>query len=211
LVPAEGGFLALDGSGTAMSYHALAQALSETRRRDRNGQHVLSKSITHHAEGEAWSSGCCIACLSIDKETGVPRVDKLVFVDDAGRVVNPMLVEGQLIGGMAQGFGEALMERIVYDEQGQLLTGSLMDYAVPRASDVPTVELASLATPSPTNPLGAKGVGEAGCIGIPAAIVNAIVDALAPFGVRHLDMPLTSEKIWRAMREGARPETENET
>jgi carbon-monoxide dehydrogenase large subunit len=211
LVPAEGGFLALDGSGTAMSYHALAQALADTPRRDRYGQHVLSKSITHHAEGEAWSSGCCIACLSIDKETGVPRVDKLVFVDDAGHVVNPMLVEGQLIGGMAQGFGEALMERIVYDEQGQLLTGSLMDYAVPRASDVPAVELASLATPSPTNPLGAKGVGEAGCIGIPAAIVNAVVDALAPFGVRHLDMPLTSEKIWRAMREGARPETENET
>jgi carbon-monoxide dehydrogenase large subunit len=122
-----------------------------------------------------------------------------------------MLVEGQLLGGMAQGFGESMMERIVYDEDGQLVTGSLMDYALPRANDVPAVELTSLATPSPTNPLGAKGVGEAGCIGIPAAIVNAVVDALSPFGVRHLDMPLTPEKIWRAMRETARPETEIKT
>jgi carbon-monoxide dehydrogenase large subunit len=172
---------------------------------------LLSTSVTFHTPGEAWSSGCCIACVSIDKETGVTRIDKLVLADDAGRVVNPMLVEGQLIGGMAQGFGEAMMERVVYDEDGQLVTGSLMDYALPRANDVPALELTSLATPSPTNPLGAKGVGEAGCIGIPAAIVNAVVDALSPLGVRHLDMPLTPEKIWRAMRESARSETEDDT
>jgi aerobic carbon-monoxide dehydrogenase large subunit len=115
-------------------------------------------------------------------------------------VVNPLLVEGQLVGGLAQGLGEALMEELVYDEEGQLLTGSLMDYRLPRAADIPTVELGEWRTPSPSNALGAKGVGEAGCIGVPAAIVNAAVDALRPFGVSHLDMPLTAAKLWQAMQ-----------
>jgi carbon-monoxide dehydrogenase large subunit len=120
-----------------------------------------------------------------------------------------MLVEGQLLGGLAQGLGEALMERIVYDESGQLLTGSFIDYQMPRAADMPPVILAKHATPSVMNPLGAKGVGEAGCIGIPAAIVNAVVDALSPFGVRHLDMPLTSATIWAAMRGAGKRSTDN--
>ncbi len=166
----------------------------------------LVSSVVFHADGEAWSSGCCIAAVSIDADTGVPTIEHLAWVDDAGVVVNPLLVEGQLLGGMAQGIGEALMERVVYDGDGQILTGSLMDYALPRAADMPPVLLRSLATPSPVNALGAKGVGEAGCIGVPAAIVNAVVDALAPFGVRHLDMPLTSEKIWRALRDAANRE-----
>lgn len=115
-------------------------------------------------------------------------------------MVNPMLVEGQLMGGVAQGFGEAMMERIVYDADGQLLTGSLMDYALPRAADMPALRLASAPTRTMLNLLGAKGVGEAGCIGVPAAIVNAAVDALSGFGVEHLDMPLTGERIWRAVQ-----------
>ncbi len=158
--------------------------------------------IVYEAAGEAWSSGCCIAFVAIDRDTGALTVENVVWVDDAGTVINPMLVEGQLRGGLAQGLGEALMERIVYDADGQLLTGSLMDYAVPRARDIPPTVLASRSSPSPANLLGAKGVGEAGCIGIPAAIVNAAVDALARFGIRHLDMPLSAEKLWRVIDSG---------
>ncbi|MBL8671072.1 MAG: xanthine dehydrogenase family protein [Alphaproteobacteria bacterium] len=174
-------------------WDGLARALAAS------GAHLPSASLVYEAAGEAWSGGCCVAAVAIDRETGVPVVERLAWADDAGTVVNPMLVEGQLLGGAAQGLGEALLERIVYDRDGQLLTGSLMDYALPRAGDMPPVALASLATPSPANALGAKGVGEAGTIGVPAAIANAVLDALAPFGVAHLDMPLTSERIWRAL------------
>ncbi len=185
LEPGPDGLHAPDGA--ALRWAALA------------GEDGLTAEEVYHAPEEAWASGCCIALLSIAADTGIPTVEKLVWVDDAGVVVNPMLVQGQLLGGLAQGFGEAMMERLVHDAHGQLLTGSLMDYAVPRAADVPQVTLDKLATPSAANTLGAKGVGEAGCIGVPAAIVNAAVDALSPFGVTHLDMPLTSEKLWRAM------------
>ncbi len=161
----------------------------------------------YESEGEAWSSGCVVAHVRIDPETGVLILERIVWVDDAGVVVNPMLVEGQMLGGMAQGIGEALLERMVYDEDGQLLTASFMDYALPRACHMPDVRLSKIETPSPCNPLGAKGIGEAGCVGVPAAIVNAAVDALSPFGVTHLDMPLTSEKLWQAMRNGVPRET----
>ncbi len=168
---------------------------------------TLSAGAVFEAGGEAWSSGCCIAAAAIDRDTGVPTVEGLWLADDAGVVVNPLLVEGQLLGGVAQGLGEALMERIVYDADGQLLTGSLADYALPRAADMPPVRLTSLCTPSPANPLGAKGVGEAGCIGVPAAIANAVHDALAPLGVGIPDLPLTGERIWRAIH-GPRNEEE---
>jgi carbon-monoxide dehydrogenase large subunit len=156
----------------------------------------------YHADGEAWSSGCCIAVVSVDADTGEPTIERLTWIDDAGVVVNPMLVEGQLRGGLAQGLGEVMRERIVYDNDGQLITASLMDYAVPRARDIPPVDIDKVQTRSPANALGAKGVGEAGCIGVPAAIMNAAIDAVSPFGVGHLDMPLTSEAIWRAINTG---------
>ena len=162
----------------------------------------LRTHCVYESEGEAWSSGCCIATVSIDAETGVLKVERIVWVDDAGVVVNPMLVEGQMIGGLAQGLGEAMLERIVYDEAGQLVTASFMDYAMPRAVHMPELQLSKIETPSPFNYLGAKGIGEAGNVGVPAAIVNAAVDALSPFGVTHLDMPLTSERIWKAMQPG---------
>ena len=165
------------------------------------GQGLRSHCV-YESEGEAWSSGCCIATVSIDPDTGVLTVDKIVWIDDAGVVVNPMLVEGQMIGGLAQGLGEAMLERIVYDEDGQLVTASFMDYAMPRAVHMPELQLGKIETPSPFNYLGAKGVGEAGNVGVPAAIVNAVVDALSPFGVTHMDMPLTSERIWTAMQAG---------
>lgn len=164
----------------------------------------LQVSERFETPGEAWASGCCVAAVAIDPETMELRVEQVTLVDDAGTVVNPLLLEGQLMGGLAQGLGEAVLERVVYDADGQLLTGSLMDYALPRAADVPPVRLASRPVPTSLNPLGAKGVGEAGCIGLPAAVMNAALDALAPLGVRHLDLPLTSETIWRAVREAAR-------
>jgi carbon-monoxide dehydrogenase large subunit len=136
--------------------------------------------------------------VEIDVETGMPKLGPIHWVDDAGRVLNPRLVEGQLVGGLAQGVGEALMERIVY-EGGQLLTGSLMDYQVPRASDIPPVRLTSAPVSSAANALGAKGVGEAGNIGVPAAIANAIHDALRPLGVTRIDPPFTAARIWEAI------------
>jgi carbon-monoxide dehydrogenase large subunit len=154
-------------------------------------------------EAEVWTFGTILCAVRIEKETGRLVIERLVWVDDAGTVINPLLAEGQLHGSLAQGFGQALLEAIVYDGDGQLVTGTLMDYAIPRADEVPHVLIEKTCTPSPLNPLGAKGVGEAGCIGIPPAVVNAAVDALAPFGVTHLDMPLTPARLWEALR-GAR-------
>jgi carbon-monoxide dehydrogenase large subunit len=160
----------------------------------------LEASSYFQPEAEVWSFGAVVAVVSIERDTGRPLIESLVWVDDAGTIINPLLAEGQLHGGLAQGFGQALLERIVYDEHGQLLTATLMDYAIPRADEVPPVAITKMHTPTPRNPLGAKGLGEAGCIAIPPALVNAAVDALAPFGVTHLDMPLTPEKLWRAMQ-----------
>ncbi len=145
--------------------------------------------------------GCQIAMLELDRETGEPRLLKMVAVNDAGHLINPLIVDGQLHGGLAQGIGQALVEEVVYDRDGQPLTGSFMDYALPRAADFPRFELDHTVTPTPVNPLGAKGVGEAGTIGSTPCIVAAAVDALSPFGVRHVDMMLRPEKLWRLMRE----------
>ena len=124
-----------------------------------------------------------------------------VVVDDVGTVINPLLVHGQITGGVAQGAGQALMEDIRFDsESGEIITGSFMDYAMPRASDLTGVAMKSNPVPTKTNPLGVKGCGEAGCVGALPAVVNAIVDALSEFGVRHIDMPATPERVWRAIR-----------
>jgi aerobic carbon-monoxide dehydrogenase large subunit len=146
--------------------------------------------------------GCHISMLEIDRETGEPSLLKLVAVDDAGNLINPMIVEGQIHGGLAQGIGQAMIEEVVYSEEGQLLTGSLMDYALPRATDFPTFELHGTVTPTPVNPLGAKGVGEAGTLGATPCIVNAAVDALSGLGVKHVDMMLRPEKLWRIIQGG---------
>ncbi|WP_378942110.1 xanthine dehydrogenase family protein molybdopterin-binding subunit [Mesorhizobium sp. ANAO-SY3R2] len=198
LVLGDHGVIAGYGAGQSVGWGELAEQLLGPNGEPKD--HALSSSVVFHADGEAWASGCCLAVVSASRDTGELAIEQLLWVDDAGRILNPLLVRGQLVGGMAQGLGEALMERIVYDEEGQLLTGSLMDYAVPRAIDIPAVRIEKIETPSPTNPLGVKGVGEAGCIGIPAAIFNAVADALAPLGARDLQMPLTSEKIWLAMQ-----------
>jgi aerobic carbon-monoxide dehydrogenase large subunit len=145
--------------------------------------------------------GAHICVVEVEPETGNVEIKKYVAVDDCGKVINPLLVDGQVQGGIAQGLGQALYEEVVYDENGQLLTGSLMDYPLPRASNLPHFELARTETPTPVNPLGVKGIGEAGTIGSTPAAVSAVVNALAPFGVTHIDMPLTPQKIWRVCRE----------
>lgn len=191
---------ALASRSTAIGGSAVLQAATQVRERWHRGEPLpLEAAVSCTASGEAWSSGCCVTAVAIDRDTGELAVERFAWADDAGVLVNPLLVEGQLCGGYAQGLGQALLERLVYDEQGQLLTGSLMDYALPRAGDMPPLELAKIETPSTANPLGAKGVGESGTIGVPAALLNAAVDALAPEGVQHLDLPLTSEKLWRAL------------
>jgi carbon-monoxide dehydrogenase large subunit len=141
--------------------------------------------------------GTHIAVVEIDRETGDIKFLRYVAVDDCGKVINPLLVEGQIHGGIVQALGQALYEEVVYDEQGQIVTGTLMDYAVPKAAHAPRFELDSTETPSPVNPMGVKGVGEAGTIGATPAIVNAVVDALSPLGVRHLDMPIRPEAVWK--------------
>ena len=143
--------------------------------------------------------GTHIVAVEVDRETGDLKFLRYVAVDDCGKVINPLLVDGQLHGGIVQSIGQALYEEVVYDDQGQLVTGTLMDYALPKASQIPWLELDRTETPSPVNPLGVKGVGEAGTIGATPAIVGAVVDALAPLGVRHLDMPLKPETIWKAI------------
>jgi len=145
--------------------------------------------------------GTHIVAVEVDRDTGQVNILKYIAVDDCGKQVNPLLVEGQVQGGIAQSIGAALMENTVYDENGQLLTGEFMDYAIPRAADIPDFVLGSTETPSPSNPLGVKGVGEAGTIGATPAIANAVVDALSPLGIRHIDLPFTPERVWRAIQE----------
>ena len=144
--------------------------------------------------------GAHICAVDVDRETGQVAIKKYVAVDDCGPQINPLLVEGQVQGGIVQAMGQALFEQTIYDENGQLLTGEFMDYAMPRATDIPEFILGSTVTPSPVNPLGVKGVGEAGTIGATPAIANAVLDALEPLGIRHLDLPLTPERVWKAIQ-----------
>jgi carbon-monoxide dehydrogenase large subunit len=147
--------------------------------------------------------GAHVCLVEVDKDTGKVEILKYVSVDDCGNVINPLIVEGQVHGGLAQGIGQALMEEAVYGDDGQLITGSFMDYNLPKADQLPSFELYRTTTPTPVNPLGAKGIGEAGTIGSTPCVVNAVCDALAPFGVDHIDMMLRPEKLWRIMNGGA--------
>jgi carbon-monoxide dehydrogenase large subunit len=198
------GAFEIAGTDRCLSFRAVAHAAYSGERMPRDLEPGLDESGYHDPASPTYSAGIHIAMLEIDRESGAITVHRHVAVDDCGRMVNPMIVEGQVHGGTAQGIGQALMEWSRYDEDGQLLTGSLMDYGPPRADDLPRFETASQETPAPGNALGVKGVGESGCIGAPSAIVNAAIDALSPLGVTSLDMPLTPPRIWEAIRR-ARP------
>jgi carbon-monoxide dehydrogenase large subunit len=163
----------------------------------------LEATVFFRQDHPSWSFGAGLAVVRVDRDTGQVRLERFVAVDDCGNAINPLLIDGQIVGGFAQGLGQTLLERIEYGEDGQLLTGTFMEYAIPRADDMPELVVDRTVTPSPLNPLGVKGVGEGSACVAPPAIVNAVVDALAPFGVGHVDMPLTAEKIWRAIHRGA--------
>jgi aerobic carbon-monoxide dehydrogenase large subunit len=160
---------------------------------------TLDAATMHENPAFAFANGCEVCEVEVDRETGTVRVVALSMVDDSGRSVNPMIVHGQQHGAVAQGLGQALMEACVYDPNGQLLSGSFMDYAIPRAGDLPSIAVESRDVPSPTNALGVKGAGEGGTVGAPGAVVHAILDALAPLGVTDLDMPATPEHVWQAI------------
>ncbi|PYR56196.1 MAG: carbon monoxide dehydrogenase [Acidobacteria bacterium] len=164
----------------------------------------LSDEAFFEPTNNTYPFGCHISMIEIDRETGEPTLLKLVAVDDAGHLINPLIVEGQIHGGLAQGIGQAMIEEVVYSEDGQLLTGSFMDYAIPRAIDLPRFELDATVTPTPVNPMGAKGVGEAGTLGSTPSVVAAAIDALSEFGVKHVDMMLRPEKLWRIIQQGGR-------
>jgi carbon-monoxide dehydrogenase large subunit len=149
-----------------------------------------------------WPFGAHICVVEVDAETGAVEIQKYVAVDDCGNVINPMIVDGQIEGGVAQGIGQALFEEVVYDEQtGVLRTGTLLDYSIPGIGEIPWLDLDHTITPSPTNELGVKGVGEAGTIAASAAVINAICDALSPFGIKHVDMPASPDRLWKQIKE----------
>jgi len=162
----------------------------------------LEATFVYDPPNFSWPAGCHIAVVEVDTETGDARLHRYVAIDDVGNVINPMIVDGQVHGGIVQGIAQALWEEAVYDESGNLLTGSLLNYLVPSAAELPSFELDRTVSPSPTNPLGVKGVGETGAIASTPAVVNAVVDALSPYGVTDIDMPTTPERVWRAIEAG---------
>jgi aerobic carbon-monoxide dehydrogenase large subunit len=196
------GIGSLASRSMAIGGSAVLEACKEALAKKQAGQALpITAEVKYVAAGETWSYGCVITQVCVDCDTGRLTIEKMLWIDDAGKIISPIQAHGQLIGGAAQGIGQAIMEKLFYDEQGQLTTGSLMDYAVPRASDMPAIELHSLETISPSNTLGAKGVGEAGCIGVPASLLNAASDALKHFpNAQNLNFPLTSEVLWQAMK-----------
>jgi carbon-monoxide dehydrogenase large subunit len=161
-----------------------------------------SLDVSHVSEGppSAFPNGCHVAEVEIDPQTGVVEVAKYSAVNDFGTVINPLLVEGQIHGGVVQGIGQALMENVSYDAEGQLLTGSYMDYAMPRAKHAPMFAVVNHPVPAKSNPLGTKGCGEAGCAGALTSIMNAVVDALAERGITHMDMPASPARVWEALQ-----------
>jgi carbon-monoxide dehydrogenase large subunit len=159
----------------------------------------LEDSAFYDPKNFTFPGGCHLVEVEVDPETGVVDVVKVTIADDVGVIINPMIVDGQAHGGLAQGIGQALYEECVYDDDGQLLSGSYMSYCMPRAADLPSFKVGNHVTPCTHNPVGVKGVGEVGAIGVPPAVINAVLDALAPLGVTHIDMPATPEKVWRAI------------
>jgi carbon-monoxide dehydrogenase large subunit len=199
VVPVEGGFGVVGAPGRQVSWARVAEIAYRGQGLPAGVEPGLEATRFFSPEGEVWSAGAFVVSIRIDRDTGVVTPERIAWLDDAGTIVNPLLADAQLEGSLAQGWGQVMMEDAALDRDGHLLSGTLMDYAIPRADDVPHAEIGHAHTPSPNNPLGVKGIGEAGTIGIPPAMVNAVVDALSPFGVTHLDMPLTPEKIWRAL------------
>jgi carbon-monoxide dehydrogenase large subunit len=197
----DGRFIARgQGDGGGLGILELAAAARIAENRPAGMEEGLDARARYEPQTPTFPNGCHVCEVEIDGDTGALRITGYVVVDDFGTIINPLLIAGQIHGGVVQGIGQAMMEQVAYDPRsGQLLSASFADYALPRADDLPPFGLTFNAVPTANNPLGAKGAGEAGAIAACAAVVNAAVDALEPFGVRHIDMPVTAEKIWRAM------------
>jgi carbon-monoxide dehydrogenase large subunit len=200
-VTMEGGEFVVSGTDRRMGFRDVAEAAHLWNVAVPGEEPGLEGVAFFEPDNTTFPFGAHLCRVEVDPETGEIRIDRYVAADDFGNVMNPLLADGQRIGGIVQGLGQALCEEVVYDEGGQLLTATLMDYAVPRAAMFPRLELLRTCTPTPLNPLGAKGLGELGTIGSTPCLVSAVLDALAPLGVRHLDMPLKPERVWRAIRE----------
>ena len=194
----DGRFFVAGSPARAVGWTELAAYAASDESPD-DASDALTADTDFRPPGETFPFGSHLCAVEIEPETGELRIVRYISVDDCGRVINPLLAEGQVHGGLAQGISQALFENAAYDAEGNFLTGSLLEYAVPRADMLPDYELRRTVTPTSINPLGAKGIGEAATIGSTPAVVNAVVDALRPWGVEHLDTPLTPEKIWRAM------------
>jgi carbon-monoxide dehydrogenase large subunit len=201
----EDGRFRVTGTERAVSLGEVARAAFQPTRLPPGLEPGLYETGTFVPAQDTWPNGCHVAEVEIDPDTGAVTVAGYVVVDDVGTVVNPLTLAGQIQGGVSQGMGQALMEEIVYDrDSGQLLTASLLEYALPRADTCPDLVIGSSPVPTELNPLGAKGAGEAGTVGALPAVMNAVADALVPVGVRHLDMPATPERVWRAIEEARR-------
>jgi carbon-monoxide dehydrogenase large subunit len=197
-----GGSCIDEKSGKAVSFAEIAWAAYRGINLPPNTQPGLVATHFWEPPNFTFPFGAHVVITEIDRDTGQIEIKRYVAVDDCGKILNPLLVAGQVHGGVAQGLGQALWEEAVYDENGQLLSGEFTDYAIPKAHMMPWIESSHTVTPSPVNPLGVKGVGEAGTIGCSPAVVNSVVDALSPLGVRHIDMPLTPQKIWQLIQQG---------
>jgi carbon-monoxide dehydrogenase large subunit len=198
--PAPMNFHVKGSPGQARSFAEIAFAAYTAHNLPPGVEPGLEEDTYYDPSNFTFPNSAHIAQVEVDRETGQVTIQKYFAVDDVGKIINPMIVKGQLMGGIAQGVGQALWEEGVYGKNGQLLTGTLLDYAMPRADAFPEVQMAQVVTPSPHNPIGVKGAGEMGTITATPAIANAVMDALAPLGVKHIDMPLTSEKIWQAIQ-----------
>ena len=183
----------------AKAFGELAFALTTADNLPEGMEPGLEETSFYDPNNFTFPNSAHIAQVEIDRNTGEVQIQKYVAVDDVGNIINPLIVTGQIVGGIAQGVGQALWENGAYDDNGQLVSGSMLDYAMPRADNFPMIETGHTHTPSPHNPLGVKGVGEMGTIAGTATMANAVMDALAPLGIKHLDMPLTAEKIYNAI------------
>jgi carbon-monoxide dehydrogenase large subunit len=200
------GVFSIAGTDRRMSMTEVARAAFDSMSLPKEIDPGLDEAAHFAPPASTYPNGCHVCEVEIDPDTGITGIVRYVVVDDFGTVVNPLLLAGQVHGGIAQGVGQALLEGCVYDAQsGQLVTGSLMDYCMPRADNLPTIEFAYNVVPCATNPLGIKGAGEAGAIGAPPAVINAIVDALGELGIEHVDMPATPRRLWEAIRKARTP------
>jgi len=200
--PREGGFTVV---GTDRSIGILDLAAAQRKKVAAGIEAtILDAQETAEIKSHTFPNGCHVAEVEVDPETGIVTIPRYIVVDDVGHALNPLIVRGQVHGGVTQGIGQALLERTAYDgESGQLISASFMDYAVPRADDLPDIDVDLIEVLCETNPMGVKGAGEAGAVGSPPAVMNALVDALADSGVATIDMPATPEAVWKALAKAA--------